>query len=132
MDQLEQTAKKWLEGEGMQIAMQIPVGIAMTLQWRRQKYLGSVQQLYPDFDSQVVMLSKTISPVPDALVREISFQSSGRLELIADDECNLSAPHIFARRIEDRITFLTDVQSQYLIDHPANLREQPVYLQMSN
>jgi len=109
----DEIGQRVLTAEEGLLQRQYPIGSAIMLAWRDDSYLGSLQIIYPEFDSELVLLSKTGQEIDINLRDAILRLQPDRDQITADPELDLTGPHHNLRRLDDRLTFMTDEQMLY-------------------
>ena len=82
------------------------------LHWRDGVYIGYIKEIAPEFSKEIVLIYKSFSPVEERLVDAVRELDSE--ELYADDSMNLAGRYHLARKLEDKLTFLTPEQETYM------------------
>jgi len=120
----EQQAKSYLEWEKQNIVIQRPPGTAISLEWKKDHYVGTIQQIVLEYDPKIVLLSKSSQPIHPELHQAILRLDQGRLQLKADDILDLEGRLHFLRRIGYRLTNLTARQMVYMATTPTSITDQ--------
>ncbi len=87
--------------------------------WRRDYYFGGVQKI----SGEIVLVSKTSHLVPKELVETIIKVNNKITQLTTDDKIDFTGRTHVLRRISDRLTFMTQEQTHYMIENPINVIE---------
>lgn len=82
------------------------------LHWRGGVYVGYVKEIAPEFSKEIVLIYKSFNPVEERLINAVRERDNE--ELYADDSMNLAGRYHLARKLDDRITFLTPEQEAYM------------------
>lgn len=97
--------------------------INVLVTWRKNVYIGSIQLINEKFSSEIILLSKSSSPLYKELVDAIRKLDKGRIELCADDLLDLDGRQHILRRLENRLTFMTKEQTKYMVENPIMVSE---------
>lgn len=119
----KQVAQRFLEQE-REIAKHCvlsPTGVVVS--WRNEQYIGQIQEIAPEYSKEIVDLSKSSRPVESSLVEAIKELDSGRLLLTADNSLDLTDRQHILRRLNNRLTYLTSDQTQYMAGSPIRVVE---------
>ena len=92
------------------------------IEWRDNPYFGHIQHVYPQ-QQEIVNLSKTSRPIPQALADSIKRVEPTILQLKADDFLDLEGRQHILRKLEDRLTIMTPEQTRYAMEHPIRMVE---------
>ena len=117
MSQLKQVARNILELEKQRIPTQDPVGIAISLLYKKDHYIGTIQQIALDYSPEIVLLSKSSKPIDPKLHEAILELDENRVQLTADERLDLEGLMHVARRVEYNLTSLTKEQYTYMQAH---------------
>ncbi len=122
-DKLDLIAKEILRQEksAYHLFSQKPIGVLV--RWKKNIYLGSIQEIAPKFSKEIVLLSKSSHPIDNNLVNSIRKFDKERIELIADESLDLEGRQHAVRKLNNRITFMTPEQTRYIADHPPRIYE---------
>ena len=82
------------------------------LHWRSKTYVGYIKEIAPEFSKEIVLVYKTFNPVEEYLIRAV--RKKDNEELYADDSMELVGRYHLARKLNDRLTFLTPEQEEYI------------------
>ncbi len=113
MDYTEK-AMRYLSWERQQIQRQIPPGSAITLTWREGLYIGSIQQIVPDYDASIYLLSKNVERWSADFVETVTRLDEGRLILSADDSLDLDGRLSVVRREGNTLHELNGQQTEFM------------------
>lgn len=105
---------RYLAEEKERMARQQPPGIPALIEWRDQTYVGSIQEIAPEFSREIVLLNKSPQPVSEEFKTAVLALDKGRLHLQAETMFDLQARIHILRRAGDRLLGLTDEQQEYL------------------
>lgn len=120
---LEDIAKNILEKEKILKACNYPAPIHVLITWKDCVYIGSIQDVVPEFSDEIVLLSKSSYKLPDNLVNAIRKLDDKRLELGADESLDLNGRQHVLRRVENRLVFMTSEQTEHIVEHLPNIHE---------
>ena len=116
-------AKGMLQQEKELSVFNHPKPTGVLVEWKNKLYIGSIQQIVPDYSKEIFMLSKSSSPLPDGLVKAIKEQNPDRLYLCADSTLDIPDRQYVLRKLEDRLVALTPEQDQYIAKKKLKIRE---------
>lgn len=119
----EEIAKNMLEQEKMLNIYNYPTPISVLITWKGCVYIGSIQEVSPEFSEEIVVLSKSSAKLPDDLVNAIRRLDSERLELVAEDSLDLRGRQHILRRLEDELVYMTSEQTKHMTEHLPNIYE---------
>ena len=108
-------AKNILKEEKARSKLNKPEPIRILVEWRDDTYIGSLQEIAPDFSKEIVLLSKSSNPIPGNLASAIKALDQDRLELQADDSLDLDGRQQVLRKLENRLEHMTPEQTEYTI-----------------
>jgi len=117
----DQVARQLLESARRMT--EIPKAEIILLNWRQEKYFGSVQIIAPKYSEEIVYLSKTSKPLPEGLADSIKEKAPEVMTLTADNELDLRGRGHVLRKLEDRLTIMTPEQTNYMIKNPPTVVE---------
>ncbi len=109
----ERIARNLLACEKRNIRNAQPEIRGITIHWQLDTYLAGVQEIVPEYSTEIVYLQKSGDALPDELIDEINKLHPERLELYADDSLDLKGAEHVLRRVGSVLTFLTPEQSKY-------------------
>lgn len=121
--QWKEMARSILEQEKLSKSYNYPRPTSAIIKWNDLVYIGSIQEIVPEFSKEIVLLSKSRYILPDKLMNAIRELDKGRLELIADSFLDLIGRRHILRMLDNRLTNMTEEQTKYMIDHPPDVRE---------
>ncbi|RLI77358.1 hypothetical protein DRP05_10390 [Archaeoglobales archaeon] len=84
----------------------------VVLHWRNDVYVGYVKEIAPEYSKEIVLVYKSFNPVEERLIDAV--RKKDNEEVYADDSMNLVGRYHLARKLEDRLTFLTPEQESYM------------------
>jgi hypothetical protein len=113
----DELAKRFLEGERSTLLITIPPSFPIFLYWKFNAYIGSLQEPFPDYSREIVLLSKSSNSPNSDLIKAIKKLDKKRLEVTADSELDLTGRQHLLRRIGPRLTIMTPEQTEYAHSH---------------
>lgn len=119
----EEVAKNMLEQEKMLNIYNYPTPISVLITWKGGIYIGSIQEVSPEFSDEIVVLSKSSAKLPDDLVKAIRRLDSERLELVAEDSLDLRGRQHILRRLGDELVYMTSEQTKHMTERLPNIYE---------
>jgi hypothetical protein len=119
----EGIAKEILEKEKILKICNHPAPISVLITWKKNFYIGSIQEVASEFSDEIVLLSKSTYKLPDELVVALRKLDDERLELDAEDNLDLEGRQHVLRRLENRLVYMTNEQTKYMIKHLPNICE---------
>lgn len=119
----EAVAKGMLQQEKELSVFNHPKPTGVLVEWKNGLYIGSIQQIVPEYSTEIFMLSKSSSLLPDGLVKAIKEQNPERLYLHADSALDLTGRQYVLRKLEDRLVALTPEQDQYVTKKKFKISE---------
>ena len=109
----EEVAKNFLELEKANSKYaQGQVGIILS--WQESQYIGSLQEILPIYSKEIVLLSKSSKSVVPQFTKAIRQLDKNRLEVIADNNLDLSGRQHVLRRVENLLSAMTLDQTMYI------------------
>lgn len=114
MDKFEQVARAILKGEKRELGRQRPPGVGISLEWKKNYYVGSIQQIELKYDPEIVLLSKSSKSIPYELHQAILRLDSERIQLTADGILDLEGRLHILRRVGNNLTNMTTKQMDYM------------------
>jgi len=115
---------RYLAEEKERVARQQPPGIPAFIEWRDQTYVGSIQEIAPEFSREIVLLNKSPQPASQEFKAAVLAMDKGRLRLQAEPMFDLRARIHILRRAGDRLLRLTDEQQEYLQREGVEVTEE--------
>ena len=82
-----------------------------------------MQHIFPDYDNEIVLLSKTSYAIPSELKEAILKIHPERPQLAADDKLRLEDRLHFVRKVDDRLEVMTEKQFEYVENNQINISE---------
>lgn len=119
----ESVAKELLEQEIFKKPLMHPEIARVLVMWQKHSYVGGIQVIVPAFSKEIIVLSISTYPLPIYLADAIRKMDPGRLELTADDKLDLTGRQHILRREENRLTYMTPDQTEYMLLHPPEIYE---------
>ena len=119
----EEMAKSILEQEKLLRSYNYPEPIGVIVKWDDLSYIGSIQEIVQEFSKEIVLLSKSRYILPDKLMNAIRELDKERLELIADNSLDITGRQHILRRLDNRLTNMTEEQTRYMIEHSPDVHE---------
>lgn len=116
-------AKSLLQYEKSIKTMIYPEPIRAIITWKNDIYIGHIQEIVPEFSKEVVVLSKSSNPLQKELIEEIRKLDKERIELYVDDNLDLEGRQHIIRRLDNRLTYMTRQQTEYMIENPLLVNE---------
>lgn len=111
----EKAAIYILEQEKVMNVFNCPESVGVVIKWKDDIYIGSIQEIVPEFSKEIVLLSKSTNKLPDGLVNAIRKLDEKRLELDADKSLDLKGRQHILRRIENRLVLMNSQQTEYMM-----------------
>jgi hypothetical protein len=105
---------RYLAEEKERVARQQPPGSPVFIEWRDQAYVGSIQEIVPEFSREIVLLNKAPQPVSAEFKTAVLALDKGRLRLRVEPLFDLRARIHILRRVGDRLLELTEGQREHL------------------
>jgi len=105
---------RYLAEERERMAKQQPPGIPAFIDWRDHTYVGSIQEIAPEYSSKIVLLNKSPQPVSEEFKNAVLALDKNRLRLNAEPMFDLQARIHILGRSGERLMGLTEDQQEYL------------------
>lgn len=105
---------RYLAEERERMAKQQPPGIPAFIDWRDHTYVGSIQEIAPEYSSEIVLLNKSPQPVSEEFKNAVLALDKNRLRLNAEPMFDLQARIHILGRSGERLMGLTEDQQEYL------------------
>lgn len=115
---------RYLAGERERMAKQKPPGIPAFIDWRDHTYVGSIQEIAPDYSREIVLLNKSPQPVSDEFTNAVLALDKSRLRLQAEPMFDLRARIHILRRSGERLMGLTEDQQEFLHKEGLEVTEE--------
>ena len=121
----EDIAKSLLEQEKFIKRYNHPEPIGVIIIWKGNSYIGSIQKIVPVLSKDIVLLSKSSSPLCDKLINAIKKLDKGRLELFAEDALDLEGRQHVLRILENenKLVYMSEEQTKYMYKHLPDIVE---------
>ena len=105
---------RYLAEERERMAKQQPPGIPAFIDWRDHTYVGSIQEIAPEYSNEIVLLNKSPQPVSEEFMNAVLALDKNRLRLNAESMFDLQARIHILGRSGERLMGLTEDQQEYL------------------
>lgn len=105
---------RYLANEKERMAKQKPPGIPVFIGWRNHTYIGSFQEIVPEFTREIILLNKSPQPISEDFKNAVLAFDKNRLCLEAEPTFDLQARIILLRRSGERLMSLTKDQEEFL------------------
>jgi len=115
---------RYLAEEKERMARQEPPGIPAFIDWRDQTYVGSIQEITPDYSREIVLLNKSPQPVSDEFRSAVVALDKNRLSLTVEPMFDLQARIHILRRSDERLMGLTEGQQAFLQNEGVEVTEE--------
>lgn len=119
----EEVAKGILKKENTTGIFTHPKTICANIYWKNDFYIGSIQEIVPEFSKEIVLLSKSSKHYPEELAQALKRSDSGRLELFAEDNLDLEGRQHVLRKIDDKLIHMTPDQTKFMMSYPMKIFE---------
>jgi hypothetical protein len=119
----EEIAKEIIKKVEITNTFTSPKTISANIYWKKDFYIGSIQEIVPEFSKEIVLLSKSSNHYPEELAKALMKFESGRIELFADNDLDLEGRQHVARRIGDKIVHMTIEQTLFMTNYPMKIFE---------
>jgi hypothetical protein len=100
-----------------------PKPMSANIYWNDDFYVGSIQEIAPEFSKEIVLLSKSSKHYPRELAKALRKLDSGRLELFANDNLDLKGRQHVVRKIYDKLMYMTTDQIKFMMNYPMTIFE---------
>ena len=110
----DEIAREYIESEKINLAKQSPRGDAVLVEWKGQVYAGSVQKIEPEYDKEIVLLSKTSVPIPNELQKAILKAQPKRIKLNADNSLDLEGMLHIVRMSWEKLGIMNPEQLRHM------------------
>lgn len=100
-----------------------PMSIGVLVTWKGNIYIGSIQEIAPEFSDEIILLSIPSMYLCEELVGTIRKLDKGRLEICADNYLDLYGRQHVLRRLGNRLTQMTSEQTKYMVENPPDIYE---------
>ncbi|MCZ6549941.1 MAG: hypothetical protein ACE10F_04210 [Candidatus Methylomirabilales bacterium] len=115
---------KYLAEEKERMAKQKPPGIPAFIEWRDQTYVGSIQEIAPEYSREIVLLNKPPQPISEEFRDAVLALDKNRLRLNAEAMFDLRARIHILRRSGERLMGLTEDQQEFLQSEGVEITEE--------
>ena len=112
-----------LEEEKALKSRNYPEPKSVMIRWRDNIYIGSIQEIAPEFSREIVLLSKSSQPLHMSLVEAIRKLDNQRQELDVDESLDLDGRQHIVRLLEKRLVRMLSEQTEYMIKNVPNVHE---------
>jgi len=116
-------ARRYLDLERKRIKDSNPKSNGIILSWREGLYVGSLQKIAPDYSKEIVLLSKTSSPLQRMLIDAIKIFEPDRQTIKADSSLNLEGRQHVLRINGSNLTHITSKQTEYILSNSPKIYE---------
>lgn len=123
MDKWEEMAKYLLEQEKRLKPFNYPTPTSVLVTWNGAVYIGSIQEVAPEFSDEIVLLSKSSCGLHSDLVNMIRKLDKDRLELLADNSLDLNGRKRILRRLGNRLLPMNSEQKKYMAENMPKIIE---------
>ncbi len=101
-----------------------PPGIPVIIEWRNQTYLGSFQEIAPEFSREIILLNKFPQPISEDFKNAILAFDKNRLCLEAEPRFDLQAGTFLLKKSGERLMSLTTDQEEFLQRESLEVTEE--------
>ncbi len=115
---------KYLAEEKERMAKQKPPGVPAFVDWRDQTYVGSIQEIAPEYSTEIVLLNKSPQPISEEFKNAVLALDKSRLRLKAEPMFDLQAGIHILRRSEEKLMGLTEDQQEFLQKEGVEVTEE--------
>lgn len=119
----EKLANEIIKKVGMTNIFTRPKPISANIYWKNNFYIGSIQEIVPEFSKEIVLLSKSSNHYPEELAQALMILDSGRIKLFVDDNLYIEGRQHVVRRVGDKITYMTTEQTIFMSKYPMEVFE---------
>ncbi len=109
-----QIARNYLAEEKQSLSKNVPLAIAVFVDWKGQTYIGGIQEIAHGYDKEIVLLSKSSQPIQKELIKAIINLDKCRLTLLAEPILDLEGRLHILRRVENKLQQMTPNQMNYM------------------
>jgi hypothetical protein len=117
-------ARRLLESSRIATRQNNPPAQMILIKWRQQHYFGSVQIIFPEFDPEIVLVSKTKQALPDELFEALRALEPKIPLLAAFDMLDLGGNYHVLRRTGTNVVEMTPEQSEYAAANIGPIQDQ--------
>lgn len=115
---------KYLAEEKERMAKQKPTGVPAFVDWRDQTYVGSIQEIAPEYSTEIVLLNKSPQPISEEFKNAVLALDKSRLRLKAEPMFDLQVGIHILRRSEEKLMGLTEDQQEFLQKEGVEVTEE--------
>ena len=121
----EGVANSLLEQEKFMKQYNHPEPTGVIIVWKGNSYIGSIQKIVPGFSKDIILLSKSSSPLCDELIGAIKKLDKERLELYAEDILDLEGRQHVLRILEkeNKLVYMSEEQTKYMYKNLPDIIE---------
>lgn len=119
----EDMAEEILKKEKLTNMFTCPKSISANIYWKNDFYIGSIQEIVPEFSKEIVLLSKSSKHYPEELAQTLRRLDMKRPELFADENLDLEGRQHIVRRINDKLMYMTPDQTIFMTNYPMTVFE---------
>lgn len=94
-----------------------PQSVGVFIKWKGDIYIGSIQEIVPEFSRDIVLLSKSSNKIPSRLVNAIKKLDPERRVLYANDSLDLEGRQHILKITDNILEYMTPEQTKYVIKH---------------
>lgn len=116
-------ARKFLDMERKKLETNNPHSTPLNVYWKGRVYVGSIQEIFPEYSKEIVLLSKGSYPADHNMINALNRVHKERLEVTADNELDLTGRQHVLRRLKTKLTRMTSEQTKYAEKNMPNIRE---------
>ena len=117
-------ARSLLSSAHTSAKLNVPSAEVVLVQWQNQHYFGSIQVIFPEYDTEIVLLSKTSRAVQQGLIQAIRGIEPEIPVLTALDILELEGNYHVVRRLGNNLLEMTFEQTQYSAVHLPAIQDQ--------
>ncbi len=100
-----------------------PKPLSILLEYRSDIYIGSLQEISPEYSREIVLLSKSTNPLKGNIVKAIEKLEPERPYFHADSSLDLEGRQHILRRLENKLIKMTPEQAKYITEHLPQVHE---------
>ena len=120
---LEEIARNILKKEDITNIFAYPKPMSANIYWKDDFYIGSIQEIVPEFSKEIVLLSKSSNHYPKELAHALRKLDSERLDLFADGNLDMKGRQHVVRKIGDKLMQMTTDQIKFMVNFPMKIFE---------
>ena len=118
----KKAAARLLQDEEVMKKYLRPTPESIMIEWRNGVYIAQLQVIIPEFSPEIVVLSKPSHTMKRELVDAIYEMQPDRTTIQAEDVLDLEGSTHVVRRLENRLTVMTEEQTQYTTGNMPDVR----------